>query len=276
MAVEMINGRRVGISRKGAGAPMLLLHCALAHRGALLPLISALPPRTFTMFDLPGHGESEFDPTADIQAQAVETAITLLETSGPSDIFGHSFGATVALKLACLRPDLVRTLSLYEPVYFSVLAQTNPAAYAAEAQASAPFTTAAQANDWPTAARAFLTRWSAEGFDDLSKRQQAYILQTIPLIMASEASIIAPESGAAVLENLATLELPTRLMHGDSSPKVISEIADVLQAHGANVALEILKGAGHMGPISHAQAVARLVNAHHPRASQWHAGTVKR
>lgn len=262
MAVEMINERRVGVSRKGTGRQMLLLHCALAHRGALLPLISALPPRAITAFDLPGHGESEFDPSADIQAQAVETATTLLETSGPSDIFGHSFGATVALKLACERPDLVRTLSLYEPVYFSVLAQANPAAYEAEAQASTPFTTAAQANDWPTAARAFLARWSAEGFDDLSTPQQAYILQTIPLIMASEASIIAPESGAAMLEKLATMKVPTLLMNGDRSPKVISEIADVLQAYGPNVALQILKGAGHMGPISHAQAVARLVAAH--------------
>ncbi len=262
MAVEMINGRRVGISRKGTGAPMLLLHCALAHRGALLPLVSALPPRAFTLFDLPGHGDSAFDPTADIQAQAVETAVSLLETSGPADVFGHSFGATVALKLALERPDLVRSLSLYEPVYFSVLAQANPAAYAAEAQASAPFTKAAHANDWPTAARAFLARWSAEGFDDLSKPQQAYILQTIPLITASEASIIAAENGAVVLEKLAVLKVPTLLMHGDRSPKVISEIAEILQAHGADVSLKNLKGAGHMGPISHTQAVAGLVASH--------------
>ncbi len=259
MAVEMINGRRVGVSRKGVGAPMLMLHCALAHRGALAPLMAALPARAFTAFDLPGHGESEFDKTVDIQAQAVETAVSLLEASGPGDVFGHSFGATVALKLALNRPDLVRALYLYEPVYFSVLAKANPEAYAAEAKASAGFAKASLAQDWPAAAQAFLARWSTEGFAALPLPQQAYILKTIPLIMASEASIIAPESGAEVLEALAKFEVPTLLMTGETSPVVISEIAEVLAAHGPSVSRETIPQAGHMGPITHANAVADLM-----------------
>ncbi len=262
MTVEMINGRRVGVSRKGAGTPMLLLHCALAHRGALLPLVSALPPRAFTMFDLPGHGESGFDRSADLQAQAVETAVSLLETSGPADVFGHSFGATVALKLALERPDLVRSLCLYEPVYFSVLAKANPEAYAAEAEASLPFTKASTAGDWPAAAQAFLARWGGESFDDLPKPQKAYILNTIPLITASAPSIIAPESGAAVLAKLNKLTVPTLLMKGATSPVVIAEIAEVLAKHGPRVQLETLAGAGHMGPLSHAADVAALVAGH--------------
>ena len=262
MAVEMINGRRVGVSRSGTGTPLLMLHCALAHKGALAPLMAALPARAFTAFDLPGHGESGFDISADIQAQAVETAVSLLEASGPSDVFGHSFGATVALKLVLERPDLVRKVSLYEPVYFSVLATANPAAYAAETSASATFTKAALANDWPAAARAFLARWSTEGFDDLPKPQQAYILRTIPLIMASEASIIAPESGIEVLEKLATLEVPIQLITGETSPPVISEIASVVAARAPNATRETLNQTGHMGPITHANAVARIIAPH--------------
>jgi len=262
MAEEMINGRRVGVSRKGEGTPMLLLHCALAHRGALAPLMAALPPRAFTAFDLPGHGESAFEEALDIQAQAVETAVSLLESTGPSDIFGHSFGATVALKLALKRPDLVRRLCLYEPVYFSVLAKANPAAYAAEAEASAAFSAASLAKNWPVAARAFLARWSMEGFDSLPPAQQAYILKTIPLIMASEASIIAPESGEAVLAGVANLALPVLLLKGAASPKVISEIAAALAQYGPSVVLETLPKAGHMGPITHAKRVAALVAKH--------------
>ena len=262
MTVENINGRRVGVSRNGEGAPMLLLHCALAHRGALAPLMAALPARSFTAFDLPGHGESAFDEAVDIQAQAVETAVSLLETTGPSDVFGHSFGATIALKLALERPDLVRSLSLYEPVCFSVLAKANPAAYAAEAAASAAFTKAALASDWPAAARAFLARWSMEGFGTLPPAQKAYILKTIPLIMASEASIIAPESGEAVLAGVAKLAVPVVLIKGVASPKVISEIAAALAQYGPSVALETVPNAGHMGPITHAAEVAALVAKH--------------
>ncbi|MCF6272092.1 MAG: hypothetical protein L3J37_02725 [Rhodobacteraceae bacterium] len=43
MTTEMINARQLGISRQEAGAEMLLLHCALARRGALLPLMARLP-----------------------------------------------------------------------------------------------------------------------------------------------------------------------------------------------------------------------------------------
>ena len=262
MTVEMMNGRRVGLSRSGKGTPMLMLHCALAHRGALAPLMAALPPHAFTAFDLPGHGESEFDESADIQAQAVETAVSVLEASGPSDVFGHSFGATVALKLALERPELVRSLSLYEPVYFSVLAKANPEAYAAEAQASAGFTAAALAQDWPAAARAFLARWGGENLDSLPAAQKAYILKTIPLIMASEASIIAPESGASVLHALKGLKVPVLLMKGAKSPVVISEITDVLAAHGQNIFCKTISRAGHMGPIFHPGAVANMLAAH--------------
>ncbi len=262
MAVEMINGRRVGVSRKGTGAPMLLLHCALAHRGALLPLVATLPPRAFTLFDLPGHGESEFDRSADMQAQAVETAASLLEASGPADVFGHSFGATVALKLALERPDLVRSLCLYEPVYFSVLARGNPAAYAVEAEASLPFTKASMAGDWPAAAQAFLARWGGEDLATLPPAQRAYILKTIPLIMASEPSIIAPESGEAVLAGLGKLTVPTLLLKGAASPAVIAEIAGVLAQNGPSLRLETLKGAGHMGPLTHAADVAALLAGH--------------
>lgn len=262
MAVEIINGRRVGVIRRGAGTPMLMLHCALAHRGALAPLMDALPARSFTAFDLPGHGESAFDSTVDIQAQAIETAVSLLEITGPIDVFGHSFGATVALKLALERPDLVRSLFLYEPVYFSVLAQTRPEAYAADAKASARFAKASFTQDWPTAAQAFLARWSTEGFAALTAPQQAYILKTIPLIMASEASIIAPESGAVVLEGLAKFKVPTQLMTGETSPVVISEIAEVLATTGPSISRKTIPQAGHMGPITHANPVAEAMHAH--------------
>ena len=224
-----------------------------------MPLMAKLPGRSFTAFDLPGHGESEFDKTLDIQAQAVSTAIHLLETTGPSDVFGHSFGATVALKLAMKRPDLVRRLSLYEPVYFSVLAQGNPEAYAAEARASASFTRAAEMQDWPAAARAFLGRWSLEPFDELPLAQQKYILKTIPLIMASSPSVIAPESGRILLAELEKPELPILLMEGGGSPKVISEINALLARNGKNITRKTLTEAGHMGAITHAGAVASLM-----------------
>lgn len=263
MVVEMINGRRVGVSRSGAGAPMLMLHPALAHRGALAPLMAALEGPRFTSFDLPGHGQSEFDQSEDIQAQAVETAVFLLEQADrPSDIFGHSFGATVALKLALLRPELVQSLSLYEPVYFSLLSKVDPAAYAAEAAASKAFSDASAAGDWPAAASAFLARWSIEGFGTLPPAQKAYILQTIPLITASERSIIDPETGEGIRQGLAELQPPLLLIEGRESPEVTAAINTVITNSSPNTQRHCLTGAGHMGPLTHVGSVANRVLAH--------------
>ena len=260
MAIEIINGRQIGVSRMGEGAPLLLLHCALAHRGALAPLMSHLGAMSFTAIDLPGHGQSEHDQSTDLQVQAIETTIALLEEAdGPSHLFGHSFGATVALRVAMDRPDLVRSVALYEPVYFSLLAHSNPQAYETEESAASAFSAAAEQGDWPNASRAFLSRWSSESFDDLSKAQQGYILRTIPLILASEPSISSSESGDEVLSQLQGLRLPLVLLEGRNSPPVISAINAVIAERTLSVERRIIDGASHMGPISHPGKVAAVL-----------------
>lgn len=260
MTVEILNGRRVGVSRIGKGQPMLILHPALAHRGAMQGLMAGLDGFNFTTFDLPGHGESEFDERLDIQLQACENAIALLaQADQPSDIFGHSFGATVALKVALMRPDLVRSLSLYEPVYFSLLAKANPDAYATEMEASTAFRFAAKAQDWPNASRAFLSRWSIGSFDNLPAAQQKYIMQTIPLIVASTASIVDPVNGALILAQLPQLAQPVLLMEGEHSPAATSHICAVISEYCQTARTVKIDGVSHMGPITHSAKIANIV-----------------
>lgn len=256
MPVEIVNNRAIGIHYLGKGDPMLLLHCALAHSGALKGLMTALQGVAHMAVDLPGHGESRYDPSADIQAQAVETAIALLEARGPMDVFGHSFGATVALRLAIERPDLVKTLTLYEPVYFAILAGVNQPAYEAEAADSATFTRAAAAQNWEEAARAFLTRWNHQNFDALPEAQKAYLLKTIPLVPMTMNSIILPEAGATLRAQLPQLTVPVLLLEGAVSPPVITAINNEIAARLPRVMRRWLKGVGHMGPVSDGPHVA--------------------
>jgi len=65
VTVELVKGRRIGIRSTGTGAPALLSHCSLAHSGAWGGVMAGLNDRLrMTAFDLPGHGESEFDTTS--------------------------------------------------------------------------------------------------------------------------------------------------------------------------------------------------------------------
>lgn len=261
MDIEKIAGRNVGMRYGGRGDPALLIHCALAHSGAFSPLMAGLSAQlSMTAFDLPGHGQTAFDPASDIQDQALEIAVAVLERqSTASHLVGHSFGATVALRLAVEHPELVASVCLYEPVYFSMLHGVNRAAYDQEEQDSQGFTRAAMREDWPEAAREFLQRWSAEGFDQLPAAQQGYILQTIPLIIASGQSIVLPEKGGQLFERLADIKVPVGLIAGESSPVVVHHILDAIGSQIPQAQRFTLKGAGHMGVITHPIELAEII-----------------
>lgn len=68
--------------------------------------------------DLPGFGESAPPADGDLGLSGHVRAVTgYLEASGrgPVHLFGNSLGGAVAVRLAALRPDLVRSLTLVSP-----------------------------------------------------------------------------------------------------------------------------------------------------------------
>jgi pimeloyl-ACP methyl ester carboxylesterase len=93
-----------------AGTPLLLLHGyggAAWNFSELLPLLG---DRRVLIPDLPGHGGSAPLPAAPtLAAYADAVAACVPETV---DVFGHSMGGVVALRLAERRPDLVTRLIL--------------------------------------------------------------------------------------------------------------------------------------------------------------------
>lgn len=68
--------------------------------------------------DLPGFGHTEPPDGFDFSRQAsAHVVIRFLEDlgAGPVHLFGNSFGGTVAIEVAAVRPDLVSTLTLVSP-----------------------------------------------------------------------------------------------------------------------------------------------------------------
>jgi lipase len=84
---------------------------------------------TLHAFDLPCHGASgDWDGQGDIHDTATDMALTVLDDIGaqPIDLLGHSFGATVALRLAIEHPERIRSLIMYEPVFFAAAIRDDP------------------------------------------------------------------------------------------------------------------------------------------------------
>ena len=81
--------------------------------------------------DLIGYGSEPWPPGVPFHyRQDVDRLIGMLDTPNPAepgaigrpaDVVGHSYGALLALHIALLRPDLVRSIAVYEPVAFGVL-----------------------------------------------------------------------------------------------------------------------------------------------------------
>jgi pimeloyl-ACP methyl ester carboxylesterase len=108
----------------GYGQPVVLLH-GIGRTGQTWQHVTELlagKPYRLVAFDLLGFGASpkpEWPPySVDDHASAVIASIAKLRLGQPVVLVGHSMGCLVAVRVARLRPDLVRHLVLYQmPLY---------------------------------------------------------------------------------------------------------------------------------------------------------------
>lgn len=242
----------------GNGAPrVLLLHCTLAHSGAWIGLAERLGLAALA-FDLPGHGKSgPLDQARDYQVQCRDMALDFM-AEGPMDLIGHSFGATVALRLATERPDLVRRLVLIEPVFFAAARDT--AFYDTYVRLSEPFADAIAAGDTELAARNFTGIWgTGVAWHDMPAAQRRSLTARIHIVPAQDAALFRDNAGLLAQGRLDGLTTPVLLLEGRNSPAIIGAISKVLAQRLPDVERLVIDGAGHMLPITHPEAVAAVV-----------------
>lgn len=251
--------RRLGNGRRHA----FFAHCSLSSGKSMMPLMGHFADdMTMAAIDLPGQGKSSMpDMDRDYHAQCVEACLAEVEAAGgPQDLVGHSFGATVVLALAAQRPDLVRSLVLFEPVYFGLLNDAGHEAYNSSMAQERPFNDAIERGDMMAAAEAFLTRWGLpaewDAMPDLAREVMANRMWLIP---AQSDGIINDGPKRMKLDAIRNLDVPTLVMHGENSPEIMEAITDVITSALPNGHADVLDGAGHMLPITHhAECAAKL------------------
>lgn len=241
----------------------VMLHCTFAHSGAWKGLASDLSD-LFTMeaMDLPGHGRSGGrDPAVSWQAQSVAMTVALIEQGAtPVDLFGHSFGATVILRLAVERPDLVRSLTVIEPVFFSAARDANRPEFKVYAEGDEAFKFHLKHGDLTSAAKAFSDRWGGPvKWDDMPEAQRQYMTERIPLVGESGNAALGIGEDYVPLANVAKIDVPVLLIEGAESEPIISG-TQVALAEAITGAIRVnITGAGHMAPITHAADTAKAI-----------------
>lgn len=106
-------GARIRVFAAGEGPPLLLVHGFGGAAWNFDELAPLLPGRRLLIPDLPGHGGSAPLPAPSLAGFA-DMLGDLLDAEGArqADVFGHSLGGVVALRLAARRPERVRRLIL--------------------------------------------------------------------------------------------------------------------------------------------------------------------
>lgn len=240
----------------------LALHCSLAFGGAWAGLAKHLgQDLTLIAPDMPSHGRSpDWDEVSDFTDTVFQSALEALD-SAPMDVFGHSFGAVVALRLAATHPERVRSLTLIEPVFFAVAQQDAPEAMIEHDTLSEPFVRAVVVGDRTETARCFNRLWG-DGSDwhGLPEKSRAAMIRAIHMIPATSDFLYKDTAGMLLPGVLDRAAMPTLLVRGSTSLPAVTAIADGLVARMPNASQSVIEGAGHMAPISHPALVSEAIN----------------
>lgn len=244
----------------GSGVrPALFLHCSLGHSGAWGGLVRSFEADlNIIAMDLPGHGRSgPWDKDIGWQEQSARMAIALLETfAEPADIVGHSFGATVALRIAATRPELVRRLVLAEPVLFSAAGEVGAPEFARHLEETKHMPDLLARGEAELATQQFSGMWgSGQDWAALPQHQRDYMVKRIELIIIGAQSVFGFGDDVMDLAFLASITVPVLLVEGDSTHEIIPAIMGALHQTLINSERCVIKGAGHMVPLTHVPEV---------------------
>ena len=246
----------------GAGDTVLAVHGSASSRRVWRPLAVRLAARYRVVApDLVGYGEST-PWRGGLKATDEEVVTTFArELSAPVHIVGHSYGGALALRAALALGDRVASLTLIEPAAFDLLrALEDRAAFAEiEAVASRHVELAAE-GDLEACAAHFMGYWiGAEAWAGMPAEARARLTATMPKIAAEFRVVFR---GAARLDGVRRLRVPTLVLRGTHTTRVARAVTDRLAATLRHAELVEIAGAGHMLTVTHADAVNAAIESH--------------
>jgi O-succinylbenzoic acid--CoA ligase len=246
------------------GAPtVVLLHATVSTSRQLLRLAGQLRPDARVLLpDRRGSGASVMETPAPVSiARHVADLLAVLDAAAVACpvIFGHSFGALLALEFAARHPERAAAVVAYEPPY---LAAASPALLARLGQL-ADAVAVAHATGGPAAAAQLFVR-AVAGDDAWAS-----------LAPAQRASLEAEGSGALADTSMGDLDLgglsriacPVVLATGGASDDFYAPIADALAAAISCSRRVVLPGLRHVAPVTDPVPFAELIQASSREAS---------
>jgi pimeloyl-ACP methyl ester carboxylesterase len=248
-------------------APVFALHSSASSNGQWKQLKQELEGKYDVITpNLPGYGLTslEQDFTLEGVASIAAPVIKEIQKYGTGvHIVGHSNGGGVALKVALMRPDLVKSLTLYEPATFHFLKSgtfEDKNLFAEIAQVSG-LLTASVASDRPDLGmKQFIDFWNGnDSWEKLPLDLQAKLTGYATMVMSDFANGFSETWPLAQLQQL---NIPTLMMIGMESPSVAQHAAVSIAHSIPGARLALLPGLGHMAPVFQSKWINPRIQEH--------------
>ena len=254
------------------GSPVVALHSSASNRNQWNALMETLSERHKTFaFDLPGYGcLTSFDVNgAGMESIAQRVIEDIEKIQQPVHLIGHSYGGTVAVKIALLRPDLIRSLNLYEPAVFHLLdggESTEQPLLESLQQVAASLRQHIGAGMPDRGMETFVDFWNGKGsWACLPEKSQMKISQTAPTVLADFGNLFAE---TWEVEALGSIHKPVQVLMGMESPTPAQRVATRVFQSIPGAELVMLPGLDHMAPINTAEWVNPRICQHIARTER--------
>jgi pimeloyl-ACP methyl ester carboxylesterase len=243
----------------GAGPGAVCLHSNASSSAQWRSLMEMLAPRFHVLAaDSYGAGKSPPWPRNHHLTLGDEVALLepVFERAGERfSLIGHSYGGAIALMTAVVQPRRVRALALYEPTLFALVERESPSPNDVDGirHTVTASVAALEAGDAMGAARAFIDFWMGAGaFDAMPERNRSAIADSVKNIQDWKDALFDEPTPASAFREL---KIPTLLITGTRSPLSSRAVARRLSRLLPQVETVELEGLGHMGPVTHPDAV---------------------
>ena len=263
MAIATVNGVRLFYESNGAGeVPLVLVHGSWGshHNWDLVAARLAESFRVLT-YDRRGHSESERPAGQGSVRQDVADLAGLIQDLGlpPVWVAGNSFGASITLRLAGERPDLLRGLIAHEPPLFSLVADDPTVAPILEEHGHVgAIVERIASGDYAGAAEQFVENVALGpgSWVHLPRKIQQTMIENAPAFL-DEAN--DPEQLVFDLEWIRGFSQPALLTLGDHSPPIFAPVVAKLAEALPRVSVDTFAGAGHIPHTTHPDAYVEAI-----------------
>lgn len=272
-----VDGRTLNYRTAGTGAPLIFVHGSAGGAGQWKRLYGHFArTRQVLAYDLIGCGNNrplfidafhgdlpEIDDrhfSFEDDARALNAVIDRFDQ--PVDVIAHSVGGIGALLAALDRPETIRTLTLFEPVLFSLLRDSGDSAFEPVRDIATRYRLLFERKGPRAAMEAFVDFWNGAGsWERLQESvRRSMLLGANRLYL--EWGLVLYARADVRLYDLPRLRPPVLYFSGWQTIAPVKRITDIAVARIPNARAVTVLGAGHMAPFTHAAQVIPDIEEH--------------